>query len=94
MNFEMDGEGNDGHIDGISLEGAPMRSLACLTDKVKPILSTSRLSTAGSRRRSGLIAIILEINICLKVTEYRENIERIDSVIRTRSSDRRGITSD
>jgi hypothetical protein len=48
---------------------------ACLTDKVKPIPPTDRLSMAGSRRRSGLIAIIRVI-ICLEMTGYREHIEK------------------
>ena len=31
-----------------------------------------------------------DINICLKVTGYRENITKINSVTKARSSDRRG----
>lgn len=48
---------------------------ACLTDKVKLIPPTGRLSTTSSRIRSGLIAII-EAYYLPKVTGYREHIEK------------------
>ena len=49
----------------------------CLTNKVKLILSTCHLSTTGSGKRSGLIAIT-RVVICLMLTGYREHIEGIE----------------
>jgi hypothetical protein len=52
----------------------PPGNTACTTDKVTLIPPTEHLSTNGSRIRSGLIAIKI-VDLCLKMTEYRANIE-------------------
>jgi hypothetical protein len=58
-----------------STNTAKKDTIVCTTNKVKLILPATGLSTSGSRRRSGLIAIN-GINICLEMTGYRENIEK------------------